>query len=243
MTTVVISQPMYFAWPGFFELVSLADVFVHLDDVQMPDRGFTNRVQLKGPAGVSWLTVPLHDRTARKLIKDLDAAGDQWMRKHRKSVSHSLAKAPHLGQALELIDCAYAHDRFIDILIASIEHPARFLGCWNAGTVVRASELAVETTGSQRILDLVRRVGGSHYVTAHGAANYLAHEAFERAGISVSYVAYSKTPWPQLHGPFTPFVSILDLVANAGDQARDAIRPATTPWRAFLAARSALLGP
>ena len=78
MTTVVISQPMYFPWPGFFELVATADVFVHLDDVQIADRGFTNRVQLKGAQGITWLTVPLKDRTHRKLISELEAAGDRF---------------------------------------------------------------------------------------------------------------------------------------------------------------------
>ena len=51
MTTVVISQPMYFPWPGFFELIAAADVYVHLDDVQFSKGGFTNRIQLKTVQG------------------------------------------------------------------------------------------------------------------------------------------------------------------------------------------------
>lgn len=242
MTKVVITQPMYFAWPGFFELVAQADVLVHLDDVQLADRGFTNRVQLKGPSGISWLTIPLQDRSARRRIIDLEAAGDQWQAKHRRSVAHALAKAPHVARAIALMDVVFQRARVVDLLIESIEQPARALGCWNASTIVRASELAVQSTGSARILDLVQKVGGTHYLTAHGAANYLDHERFEQAGVDVSYAAYSKAPWPQLHGAFTPFVTVLDLIANTGEGAGAFIRPAATPWRQFLAARAAASG-
>ena len=47
MTTVVISQPMFFPWVGMFEQIALADVYVHYDDVQFSKGSFTNRVQLK----------------------------------------------------------------------------------------------------------------------------------------------------------------------------------------------------
>lgn len=238
MTTVVISQPMYFPWPGFFELVATADIFVHLDDVQIADRGFTNRVQLKGGQGISWLTVPLKDRTARKLILDLEATSEPWRAKHRRMIEHALARTPHLAEALRLLDAAHAEPHLVDLLIGSIEGPARYLGCWKAREVVRSSALGVGTTGSERILDLVRRLGGTRYVTAHGAANYLDHAAFEQAGVAVEYIAYSRTPWRQRHGDFTPYVTVLDLVANEGPAAAGAIRPATMPWRDFLASRA-----
>jgi hypothetical protein len=72
-------------------------------------------------------------------------------------------------------------------------------------------------------------------VTAHGAAGYLDHEAFEAAGVSVDYIDYNVAPYSQQHGAFTPFVSVLDLIANTGDDARRCLRPRTKPWRAFLA--------
>ena len=88
------------------------------------------------------------------------------------------------------------------------------------------------------MLDIVRAVGGTRYVTAHGAAGYLDHALFEAAGVQVDYVDYSLAPYPQLHGAFTPYVSVLDLIANTGDEAANYIRPRTKPWRDLLAARA-----
>ena len=85
-------------------------------------------------------------------------------------------------------------------------------------------------------------VGGTRYVTGHGAANYLDHEAFVAAGVAVEYMAYSKTPWPRQTPGFTPFASILDLVAHTGLDAGRYLRPATVDWRTFLRQRSGQVG-
>jgi hypothetical protein len=88
------------------------------------------------------------------------------------------------------------------------------------------------------LLSIIKMVGGTRYITAQGAADYLDHEAFERANIAVEYMDYSKTPYPQLHGDFTPYVSVLDLIANLGTNAHTAVRPRTIPWREFLARKA-----
>jgi hypothetical protein len=81
---------------------------------------------------------------------------------------------------------------------------------------------------------MVVSLGGSRYLTGHGAKNYLEHDLFEQGGVSVEYLNYEKTPYPQLHGDFTPFVSSLDLIANVGRAGVDRIRSGTVPWRQFL---------
>jgi hypothetical protein len=238
MTTVVISQPLLFPWPGFFELLASADIYIHLDDVQFADKSFTNRIQFKLPTGPSWMTIPIRDRSARKLICDIEATDEPWRRRHRELIRHSLAKAPHLDEALALFDAAYTRQKPVDLLIDSVELPAKYLGVFNARQVLKSSSLGIKSVGSQRILDIVRHVGGSRYLTAHGAANYLDHESFSHAEIAVEYADYSLTPYPQLHGPFTPYVSVLDLVANMGQASGTVIRPRTIPWADFLTRRN-----
>ena len=53
--------------------------------------------------------------------------------------------------------------------------------------------MSVVGAGSKRVLAIVQSLGGTRYVTAHGAAGYLDHEEFERAGVLVEYADYSKT--------------------------------------------------
>jgi hypothetical protein len=234
MTTVVISQPMLFPWPGFFEQRMLADVFIHLDDAQFSKGSFTNRVQLKAPGGRTWLTVPLAGRGSFRPIRELDGVGD-WRTRHRTLLARTIAGAPYAADALAQLDAAYAKPRLVDALIASIEAPAGYLGLKRPETIVRASELGVTGASWQRVLALVEDVGGTRYVTGHGAAGYLDHAAFEARGIAVEYMDYSLTPWPQRHGAFSPHVSVLDLIADLGPAGREVLQPKTTGWRAFLA--------
>jgi len=75
---------------------------------------------------------------------------------------------------------------------------------------------------------------GKVYITGHGAANYLDHQLFEKAGISVEYMNYKMRPYKQAYGQFTPYVSILDLIANAGKAGKKYLTPQTISWKKFL---------
>lgn len=238
MTTVVISQPMLFPWAGFFELAAQADIYVHLDDAQFSKGGFTNRIQIKHPAGVKWMTIPLEAKGSFQPIRDLQGVGSDWKRRHRALVAQALDGTAHTETALELFDRVYARDRVVELLVASIEDSAEVVGLSRPAQWVLASELGIAGTSWQRVLAMVRELGGTRYLTAHGAAGYLDHEAFEQAGVAVEYVEYSKTPYDQLHGPFTPYVSILDTIATLGERARSVICPKAVPWREFVARKS-----
>jgi hypothetical protein len=216
MTTVVISQPMLFPWSGFFELIGCADVFVHLDDVQFSKGSFTNRVQIKHSSGIKWMTVPLKGKGQFQKISQLETAGVDWKAKHRELVVQSLSKAPHLAGALELFDLVYGRESLIDLLIGSVEKSSLLLNSSFPKTWLRSSDLGVAGSSWERVLGIVKALGGDRYVTAHGASHYLNHEEFEHRGVGVEYVQYSKTAYSQLNGSFTPYVSILDPLANLG---------------------------
>lgn len=234
MRTAVITQPMLFPWPGFFEQLMLADCYVYLDDAQFSKGSFTNRIQLLRGDKRCWMTIPLAGKGSFQRISDLAAAGDDWKASHRMLVCQSLFGAPFADDALDILDTVYQHDALVDLLIASIEEPARYMGIGAAREVARSSKLGVSGASWRRVLDIVRNFRADQYVTGHGAADYLDHMAFEAGGVSVAYMRYSLTPWPRAGATFTPYVSILDLIANVGPQAATYLHPATVDWRTFL---------
>ena len=232
MSTVVISQPMLFPWPGFFEQLMLADSYVDLDDVQFSKGSFTNRIQLRFPEGRRWLTVPLAGKGTFQTIARLQAADGDWRAQHRRLVQASLHDAPYLADALAIVDEVHRHENLCDLLIASIDLPAAYLGIAPARRA-RSHQLGLGGQSWNRVRDIVLHLGGTRYLTGHGAIRYLDHAAFEAAGIAVDYIDYSCTPWPQGPGTFSPYVSILDLIARTGPAAKTYLRPRTLPWRAF----------
>lgn len=236
MTTVVISQPMLFPWPGFFEQLMLADVYLWLDDTQFSKGSFTNRIQIKHGPVRKWMSIPLAGKGSFQPIAALKPA-EPFAARHLALLRQALRGAPHAEDAIALVEEVYAAPLICDLLIDSVEKPAAWLSLPMARRIERTSAMKLPGASSRRVLDLVLAVGGTRYVTGHGAADYLDHEAFEAEGVAVEYMAYSMTPWPQQTGEFTPYVSILDLIANTGRAAHEFLRPATISWREFLAAR------
>ena len=235
MTTVVISQPMLFPWVGLFEQIRLADVYVHYDDVQF-SRGFFNRVQVKTARGSKWLTAPLRNLHQAQLIREvqLDERRD-WRAAHAALLKQSYAAAPFVGEMLALAGEVYAAPaaNLAELGIHSIERVCRYFGLLPRDGFLLSSDLRIAGRGSERILAIVKHLGADTYITGHGARHYLDHEAFERAGVKVEYMEYQKRHYPQLHGEFTPFVTILDLIANVGVAGRAYIVSGTVGWREF----------
>ena len=236
MTNVVISQPMFFPWRGFFEQIALADVYIYLDDAQFSRSSFTHRVRIKHGAALEWLTVPLAHKGTRVPINLLQAFDPNWRDQHLQQVNQALAGADHLDAAIGLMKAAQRHENLCDVLIASTEATARHLNIGGQRQVLRSSQMDVTGASWRRLLDLVKSVGGTHYITGHGAAQYLDHDAFESEGVSVSYMDYDLSPYPQGEGDFAPYVSILDLIARH-DQPVEKLRSHIIPWRSFMADR------
>ncbi len=235
--TVVISQPMYFPWVGMFEQLCLADDYVDYADVAFSKGSFTNRVQVKTAAGSSWLTLPLQTVRQGQTINEIALNERQnWRRKHRATLAQAYAKAPFVSEMLTLVDEVFDESSNLlgDVAMRSMLVAHHFFSFDRPFRFHRSAELGVVGASSERVLKIVRLLGGNRYVTGHGAKNYLDHAIFEVSGVRVDYMDYRKVEYPQMHPPFTPFVSILDLVANLGKEGRRVIVSQTRPWREML---------
>lgn len=223
---------------GIFEQVRLADVFVHYDDVQFPQgRSFTTRVQIKTKNGIQWLSVPVSKSTSSNLISGaLINEETNWRKKHLETIRHSYSKQPNFEAMFELVRGIYAVEtRSLSALnISALETIADVMGFRTE--FVKSSELASVGTSSERLIQICREIKADVYVTGHGARNYLKHSAFEERGIEVRYMEYRAEPWKQAHGEFTPYVSIIDLLASVPfSEAADYLKSETIAWSEFLA--------
>jgi hypothetical protein len=227
---------MFFPWVGVFEQIRLADVFVHYDDVQLPQgRTFITRVQLKGPDGAYWLTMPVKRGSHLPDINEALTNDEQeWRKVHLKTLHHMYAKAPFSREMLAIVEEVYAtsESNVASLNANAIERIASYfaLDC----EFRKSSQLEVAGKSSERLLGLVKQLAGDTYITGHGARNYLDHELFEKSGVRVEYMRYNQSEFKQLHGAFTPFVSILDLIANEGKSGRRVIASPSVYWKEFL---------
>lgn len=235
---VVISQSMLFPWVGLLEQMRLADAFIHYDDVQFSKGSFVNRVQIKTAEGMRWMTVPLQDLHLGQRIDEVRIApAAHWRDRHLDLLARSFADAPYAADALALAEQVYAagHERLGALARASLLALADYFGLSAGKRFDDVRALEVGGSSSARVLDVVQRLGGRHYITGHGASRYLDHGLFESAGVQVQYMSYQRRPYPQAHGAFTPYVSGLDLVAHCGRNGTAWIASPAIPWQDFMA--------
>ena len=235
MSSIVISQPMFFPWVGIFEPLKIADKYVHYDDVQLPNgRSFVNRVQVKGPEGTRWMTVPVSKEKGTPINETRIHYGSDWRHKHLKMLEHFYSKAKYRQDMLGIVGEVYreGHETISALNIQAMKTIAEYFGL--PAPRYRSSDSGIDGNGSLRLKELVKYYSCDTYITGHGARNYLEYSVFENSGIRVCYIDYQNVQYQQLHGAFTPYVSILDLIANMGPDGADYIQSKIQDWRDFI---------
>jgi hypothetical protein len=225
----VILQPSYIPWRGYFDQILKADIFVFYDDVQYDTRGWRNRNRIKTSAGTKWLTIPVYAKGAQTEhipINDIKISWEKpWNQEHFKSLQHAYSKAPFFNQYKSLLESYYQrHDEYlVDFIIDFTVGLARQIGI-NHTQFVRASQLNASGTKTDRLIDILLKLGADHYLSGPSARDYIETEQFEQHHIQLEYMGYHYPDYSQLYPPFDPQVSILDTLFMLGPQTLDSIK-------------------
>ncbi len=217
---VVILQPSYLPWLGYFDQLHKSDVFILYDDVQYDKHGWRNRNRIKTPSGPQWLTVPVLTHVQNKPVNRevrIDTR-QPWARKHLQALRGNYAKAPafeevfpKLGSVLlrpwtHLLDLNYALlEVACDLL--SLKRDIRF-----------SSQLGIPGQKTERLVSICKVLGADRYITGDAAKTYLDESQFETNGITLEYHHYRHPVYTQLHGAFVPYLSVVDLLMNYGGE-------------------------
>lgn len=221
---VVILQPSYIPWRGYFDQIRRADLFVFYDDVQYDKHGWRNRNQIKTARGKQWLTIPVHSKGVTEGIPIKDVRIDwskPWAKNHLKALTFAYAKAPHFASFVPWLDSVYSRrDEFLaDFTIWLTIEIARRIGMTRT-RFMRSSEIrGVDGQKTERLIQILRHVGAAHYISGPSARDYIEQDQFDAAGITLEYMEYNYPEYPQLYPPFDPYVTVLDLMFMAGKDA------------------------
>lgn len=221
---VVILQPSYIPWRGYFDQIRRADLFIFYDDIQYDKHGWRNRNQIKTHQGKQWLTIPVHSKGVTQGIPIKDVRIDwskPWAKSHLKALTGAYARAPFFKDYLPLLESFYERrDEFLaDFTVATTIQLARELG-FSSTRFMRSSELTgIEGQKTDRVIRVLNQVGATHYLCGPSASSYMEPEKFATAGITFEYMQYDYPEYPQLYPPYDPYVSILDLLFMTGKDA------------------------
>ena len=221
---VAIYQPNYLPWCGYFTKLKACDLFVFLDDAQMSNgRTFVSRTKLRSETLGRWLTIPtrVHDNPR---IADVVFADNVWPQKHLATFRHVYGKSQYFDDVWSFLEPIYAtadtnfsefNQRLIRAIAAylDIERP-----------MLSSSSFELKTKSGDRLIDLVRHVKGSHYISGVGGSNYQDPLKFLEAEVNLEVREYVPVPYDAPNFPFIAGLSILDALFVVGTGTRDLLR-------------------
>ena len=215
---VGIHQLHYLPWLRYFEKIARSDCFVVLDNIQFNKNGWQNRNKIKSAPGAALLTVPVLGVMGQTLDEVRINNNVNWRKKHWRTIQQCYGMAPFFAKYEGFLADAYAREwRFLNEV--NDHMLAFFVEALGIRTPLRyASKLGAPGIATERLVNLIKAVGGDRYYTGAFAIDaYLDASLLESSGIAIETQEWHAPAYPQLHGEFVPDLSILDLLMNRGD--------------------------
>lgn len=215
-------QSNYMPWKGYYDIIHDVDVFVYYDEVQYTKNDWRNRNKIYTPNGVKWITLPcgydIHRNISEiKLKNELN-----WQTTHYNLIKNSYEKAPFWNKYSDFIEYVYLERKWeylYELNRYCIETISKnILGI----KTVFCDSRDYPTTGfkSEKLLDLLIKVGTNIYVSGPAAKSYIQQEEYTKAGIDIVWKNYDNyPPYKQQYTPNFYDLSILDLIFNTGEEA------------------------
>jgi hypothetical protein len=229
---VGIHQLHYLPWLRYFEKIARCDVFIVLDNIQFNKNGWQNRNHVKTRDGSQLLTVPVHSQYGQMLDEVRIDSASSWRKKHLQTLRQAYGKAPFFEEYAPFLDACYGRswtylnelnremlNWFLEVL--SIDTP-----------VVYASDLNVPGQATERLINLIRAVGGDRYYSGAFALDaYLDAALLEEAQIGLELQHWSAPAYPQGSGEFIPDLAMIDLLFHCGSDSKSVLMGQGSPDR------------
>jgi hypothetical protein len=216
---VGIMQPYFFPYIGYFQLIAHCDVFVLHDDVQYIKGGWINRNRILINHKAEWITLPVLRAAHYRTIKDRYYSSDPKARTRLlRRIAGAYRTAPCFGQAYSLIEKVMG---FGDTNVAAFN--ANLIQRVTAHLKLRTPTVLSSTltkddglAGEDRVIDICRCLGATHYVNLIGGRGLYRTEAFARAGIELKFLESTELRTPHRSGLR---LSIVDDLMHRGEEA------------------------
>jgi len=225
---IAIMQPYFFPYLGYFQLISSADKFIVLDDVNFINRGWINRNRLLVNSLPYRFTIPLKDASQNKLIKDIEIAADEkWTKKFLNTIAYNYKKAPYYDEVYLIIEETVCTQTklLVDWLFKSLD---LIIGYLEIETIyVRASTEYgnKRLKGKNRIIDICLKEKADQYINPIGGLNLYDSKTFLDNGVKLYFLKSKETPYRQFSKQFVPWLSIIDVMMfNSKDTIKDLLK-------------------
>lgn len=220
MNTLVILQPSYLPWLGYFDQIARADTFVFYDDVQYTRRDWRNRNKIKNSSSQEQLlTIPVETKGRYNApINEIPIKENTpWREEHLKAIQFNYSKSPHFKKYFPILQeiISTPSSNLADYTIKTTIALTELLGIETK--FLRSSEIDITYSDpTDHLIQICKKLEATNYLTGAAAQNYLDESAFSKHCVTLEYQNYDHPQYTQLWPEFISHLSIVDLILNEG---------------------------
>lgn len=217
---VVIHQPDFLSYLGFFHRLLSSDLYVVLDDVQYvkgTSQSWMNRDKIKTKNGEKWLTVSVNKAPVATLINAITINYQVDWRKHGLNViKENYRNAAYFTEIFPYIEELFSRkfDKLIELNLFSINMLNKLFDI--EIEMIYSSSLVTSQTKSERLVEILKQVEATTYLSGIGAKSYHQDKPFDESGLEVEWQNFKHPVYHQLFSEFIPYLSSIDLLFNCG---------------------------
>jgi hypothetical protein len=212
-------QPYLFPYIGYFQLLECSDIFVVGDDMQYIKGGWINRNRILVDREPCWLTFSIHDDSADLPINQRYYVEDPNVRsKILRRIECAYRKAPYFKDIYPVIAdiMSFGSNNISEFNTNAIRCLASLLNI--QCRILVSSELKKNNSlkGQDRVIEINRCVGSSHYINPIGGMALYKERDFLKFGIELSFLRPDAIQYHQFAEPFVSSLSIIDVLMFNG---------------------------
>ncbi len=215
---VAIHQPNYLPWLGYFHKVKKSDVFIILDNVQLPGKGLPNRNYIKGKDGkIVLLTVPVKKTKGvnSSYVDSIPDYSKQWQKEHLNKIKDAYFKAPYFEENYAQIESIILtkYNNLSNLSTAFIQVVCGLLDI-KTQLVLASSLVENELQKNERNINLCQQIGANTYLSGQGAKKYNDENLFAKHQLNIAYQNFEAPVYKQLGEEFVANLSVIDMLFN-----------------------------
>lgn len=219
---IVVTQPNFLPWMGYFHQLFMADVFVVLDSVQFARREWQNRNRIIDRRGkTKYITIPVAKSSQKTLIRDVRVSQDFNYSDFSATVNDAYHNSPRKTSVQSILkDTVGSFDysngntllrdvslRFLSRIVDEADY---------SGQIILSSRLNLGRDGAtptDRLLQICKICGASQYLSSIGSRDYMLPELhkFNDSGVKVLWQQFEHVNYVSGCPPLS-FVSHLSVI-------------------------------
>lgn len=214
---ISIMQPYFLPYIGYFQLMSVSDVFVVYDNIEYSKKGWINRNRFLINGHEQIITLPIKKASDYLQINERELADNKQKDLDRiiRLIASSYAKAPYFKEVIPLV-----------IQILKCEHNNLFDFILNSIILIRnhldiSSKLVISSTiektgtkykGEERVISICKSLSANVYINPPGGKLLYSKENFIKNGIELKFLNPNIFEYKQFNNNFIGSLSILDVL-------------------------------